>query len=280
MFKKERWVIFSFVLLFTLANAQTQNGGVGFWGELSVRFYCTIAVITDIDENSMCTSDTFLRSISGTPTTTNRQQLSNNGSTTVINNYIVSSTTPQTGGGQVVYIPGPQGPQGPAGQTIIVTQPATSTTSLVNSNGSLILSGATSFPFTGASQFNGFGVSNIAGPAGKDGVSVVNVSTTSNSFSIVLNDGKTYTVDFPATSTTLFATSSNIVFSTTTNFFASSSVFNTSSGTNLITQNSTVTFATSSVIFSTTSNFINSFTNFFVAGDSTTSNSTSTNNGK
>ena len=106
--------ILLFLSFFSLSFAQNNQNNlppVGLWGELSVRFYCTIAVITNLDENQMCTSDTFLKSLSGGPIEIEAIPNTNkNASTTIINNYIVSSSTPNNfanNNTNVIYIPGP-----------------------------------------------------------------------------------------------------------------------------------------------------------------------------
>ncbi len=168
MFKKESVFVryFTFVILFyfiatitVFAQNQTQTGRVGFWGEVSLRFYCTFSPLIPSHENSLCRSEAFLQSISGGQVNNNQQPAANNGTTTIVNNYIVATNTGSNQGREVVYVPGPQGPQGPAGERVIIREVVTAASTSGNqvANPLTIFGGTLSFPFSGSAQFNGFG---------------------------------------------------------------------------------------------------------------------------
>jgi hypothetical protein len=200
--------IFYFIFNASIANAQTENGS-DFFGDFSVRIYCTFSVLIPGADNQNCKTDIVV-SGSGANSTLNpnANNLQNqNGTTTIVNTG--GTTTNVTYVNPVTRV---------INETRVIYVPATNT-QLTNNNSNTNSSGGvlglgTNFNFGSLSsggQYFGFsggggatgatGATGAAGPQGEiglTGVGIATITTATDTFTLFLTNGSSTLINLLA----------------------------------------------------------------------------------
>jgi hypothetical protein len=292
-------VIVSTVFAFSLARAQStlaQSTQSTFFGDLSIKIYCTFSQFTG-DDNKACKTDVVIKetnttSPSQTTSSTNTSSTpSGQGYVPQIINRVLSG-----GGTRVVYLPGATGPQGPAGTTTIVyeTRLAGQTVSpavYVNTGSANSPVFQTTVPgdiwqtYIHKLQWDDA----VGGNANIQNINATNTFTVNlNAVNFTLGTGTigTTTVQF-ANVQNLWANNATTVNSTSTNLFAENASLTNATSTflyslfgsilNLFSENATITNATGTNLVYENAALLNATTTNFLGTFATITNATTTN---
>lgn len=274
MKKNRESIVFTFVATFVFTAStlfaqnslvvNTQDQDLGFFGDVSIKIYCTFSNFVPGSDNKACGTDIFVNDRSeereqelilssqeqnnSTSTLTNAKRTQVN---TVINNGLALGLNNSRA--NIVYMRGPVGPAGPAGTTTIVYQTTIAGAASVS---------PAAYIFAGGNTNSNPYQTTVPGDIFSTFVHHLTVEDISGTLANLL------TINASTTNTANL----NFTQATGTNLFVSGTTYSN----NLIGTSSTVTNATSTNLFSLFSNLVNLYfssatgTNLQVANASTT----------